>query len=111
VWSGGLAVWLTRVCRSTHTEKCRENFISQGAYGALTVGNGIVLGLFMFSKFTAIGRRLTWHPYALLGTAAYVAPFWIRGEAAVIECQRASFEERKRAVERANQELFAKNAQ
>ncbi len=88
--------------------KCRENFIREGAYGSLTVGNAIVAGLFLFSKFTPLGRRLTWHPYALLGTAAYVAPFWIRGESCVIQCQRDAFDERKRNIEAYNKKLFVK---
>ena len=47
---------------------------------------------------TSLGKRLTWHPFALFITIGIVAPFWIVGESSVIECQRKVFEDRKKFI-------------
>ena len=43
---------------------CRENFVYEGLYGSMTAGNALVMGLVLM-RYTAFGRRLTWHPYGM----------------------------------------------
>ncbi len=70
----------------------------KGAKASLLYGSLFLAGLVAFKKFTPLGRRLTFHPFAILGTAGFVAPFWVVGEQSVLFCQRSAFNKRKALV-------------
>lgn len=81
-------------------KNCQGLLIQDGGKYSLAIGTLATLGLYVFSKTTSLGKRLTIHPYALLATSAYVAPFWIVGEKSVLDCQRGAYERRKEIVRR-----------
>ena len=76
-------------------EQCQGLLLTEGTRGSLIWGFGTFGAMALFRKFTAAGQRLTLHPYSIVLTMAFVAPFWIYGETSVTECQRAAFDRRK----------------
>ena len=78
--------------------ECQKLLIIEGGKASLFYGSIVLAGVVGFAKLTKLGRSLSFHPYALLGTMGFVAPFWIVGEQSVLFCQRSAFDKRKTLV-------------
>merc|ERR1711916_63694 len=81
-------------------KECQGLLIRDGAKGSLMWGLGAAVAMYLHRNHTAMGRRLTLHPYSILFTMSVVAPFWIYGETSVTECQRSAYDRRKSNIEK-----------
>lgn len=75
--------------------ECESLLLTEGFSAAFKYGTVIAVATFAFARLTSVGRRTPWQPLAIIVTSGFVAPFWVRGEKSVLECQRAMWEERK----------------
>jgi hypothetical protein len=87
--------------------RCKTLLLPEGAKASLIYGNLITLTLFAFAKLTKVGRSMSFHPFAIISTVGFVAPFWIVGEKSVIDCMRGAYDTRKSILgENYKQEKF-----
>jgi hypothetical protein len=87
--------------------ECQKLLVPEGFKASMVYGSLFLGTMLAVAKFTSFGRRITFQPIAILGTAGYVAPFWIVGEQSVLFCQRNAFDKRKQLVgQRFDKERF-----
>jgi hypothetical protein len=88
---------------------CQKLLIQEGGKASLIYGTLSLAAIVGFARLTKFGQRVSFHPYALLATTGYVAPFWVVGEQSVLFCQRSAFDKRKAIVgDRFEKERFNK---
>lgn len=99
-WAPNLQDELSKEELEAAKAECRKLLLREGGAASVTWGVGGGLALFLVSR-TPFGARLSLHPYALVATTLFVAPFWIVGERSVLACQRALFTTRRENVGKA----------